>query len=1027
MDAKFCSICNINILKKNYSRHLKSPKHLENSQEPHVQVVPTISTEPTIQSNISTETIDPIESSISVRTRKTNKRNFINYNFENDDYIVRESEEALEGCFLTLRIELKKDINNIEILTKELPNILFDIFNNLLQQRRGLKVQAYLKGLFYNRHLDEIKERSIFSKNKEILIEENINNVIINLISQIKIKIDEWDNNEAYWQLRRILFIDFKLREYKPLRGSSYIPTPMNICLTKSIINIQNEDEKCFKYCILYGLFKNEINDHPERISHYKNLEKNYPNRLNFDGIEYPVKVNQIEKFCKQNNDISINVYYIGGNNTIFPYKTCTQGERKTNHMNLLLLQDNNKSHYVFINNLSRLISSQLSKKKNKKFICDRCLHYTSDEEKLNQHYEFCDYYQKHERALPILLKKEDNILKFKNLKNCVPVPLVYHSDFESVIRKTTEGTSKHELCSYSFYGLGQNEFYKNFQIYTGKSSNDTINHYINTLKDEAEQLDKELKHRLEEFKNHNLTVKEEIRFNEESKCHFCKLEFTDKDIKVRDHCHINGRFRGAAHQSCNSRVRTSLSIKVTFHNGSNYDFKMIVKKLYKVAKEIKAIPFTDEKFLTFTIKIPETRIKFTFIDSYRFLGASLDNLTNNFKDNESFKHTINHLKNKYPQLNKDDLNFIIRKGVFPYEYLDTFDKLNDTKLPNKRSFYSSIKGKHISHKDYDRAKRVYNLLNCKTLKDYLEAYLSIDVFLLTDIFEQFRQTTRKYYDLDPSHYYSSPGLSWDAMLKLTKVELELLTDPDILYFFMEGINGGLAFISKRYVKDNNKYMINFDKSQESSYIVPVDANNQYGCAMSKHLPCGKFQWCLSNEIQELQKKIMEIPDDNLKGYTLQVGLEYPKDLHDSHNNFPFFPEHKVIDSTMLSDYQKRLMDKQLGNTAKAPKLIASLEDKNKIVIDYRNLKQALKYGLRIKKIYKVLKYDQKTWLKPYIDMNTLLRQNAKSIFEQNFFKLMNNSVYGKTIENVMKRQDIKFLVERKKALSLISKINFKR
>jgi len=131
MDAKFCSICNINILKKNYSRHLKSPKHLENSQEPHVQVVPTISTEPTIQSNISTETIDPIESSISVRTRKTNKRNFINYNFENDDYIVRESEEALEGCFLTLRIELKKD-NNIEILTKELPNILFDIFNNLL-------------------------------------------------------------------------------------------------------------------------------------------------------------------------------------------------------------------------------------------------------------------------------------------------------------------------------------------------------------------------------------------------------------------------------------------------------------------------------------------------------------------------------------------------------------------------------------------------------------------------------------------------------------------------------------------------------------------------------------------------------------------------------------------------------------------------------------------------------------------------------------------------------------------------------
>jgi hypothetical protein len=433
--------------------------------------------------------------------------------------------------------------------------------------------------------------------------------------------------------------------------------------------------------------------------------------------------------------------------------------------MNLLLLQEGEKSHYVFIKNMSRLMLRQLNKDNNKKFICDRCLQYKSTEGKLNEHYEFCDYYQKHERALPILPEKEDNILKFKNLKNCVPVPLVYYSDFESVIRKTAEGTSKHELCFYSFYRLGQNEFYKNSQIYTGKSANDTINHYINTLKDETEKLDKELKHRLEEFKNHNLTVKEEKRFNEESKCHFCKMEFTDEDIKFRDHCHITGRFRGAAHRSCNLRVRTSLAIEVIFHNGSNYDFKMIVKKLYKVAKEIKAIPFTDEKFLTFTIKIPETRIKFTFIDSYRFLGASLESLTKSFTNIEIFKHTMNHFKNNYPQLNKEDLKFIITKGVFPYEYLDSFNKLNDTKLPKLRSFYSSIKGKHISYEDYDRAKRVYKLLNCKTLKDYLEAYLSIDVFLLTDIFETFRQTTRKY-DLDPAHYYSAPGLSWDAMLK---------------------------------------------------------------------------------------------------------------------------------------------------------------------------------------------------------------------------------------------------------------------
>jgi hypothetical protein len=249
----------------------------------------------------------------------------------------------------------------------------------------------------------------------------------------------------------------------------------------------------------------------------------------------------------------------------------------------------------------------------------------------------------------------------------------------------------------------------------------------------------------------------------------------------------------------------------------------MIVKKLYKVSKEINAILFTDEKFLTFSIKIPDNKIKFTFIDSYRFLGASLDNLANNFNI-ESFKHTINHLNNKYSHLNINDLNLIFRKGVFPYEYLDSFDKLNDTKLPNKRSFYSSIKGKHISQKNYNRAEKVFKLLGCNNLKDYLEVYLSIDVFLLTDIFEHFRKVAKKYYDLDPAHYYSAPGLSWDAMSKMTKVELELLTDPDMLYFFMEGITGGLSFINKRYVKANNKYMSTFDKNKESSFIIPLDA-----------------------------------------------------------------------------------------------------------------------------------------------------------------------------------------------------------
>jgi hypothetical protein len=226
----------------------------------------------------------------------------------------------------------------------------------------------------------------------------------------------------------------------------------------------------------------------------------------------------------------------------------------------------------------------------------------------------------------------------------------------------------------------------------------------------------------------------------------------------------------------------------------------------------------------------------------------------------------------------------------------------------------------------------------------------------------------------------------------------------------------------KRYVEANNKYMINYDPTKESSYLVPVDANNLYGDAMSFKLPYKSFKWCSTEEIRYLEEQLHEISDDNNIGYTLKVSLDYPKELHDKHNDYSFFPIHKDIKNEDLSPYQKKLR-----KITKSRKLVTSLENKEGLICDYRTLKQAIQYGLKLNKIECVIKYEQKDWLKPYIDLNTKLRQDGTSDFEKDFFKLMNNSVYGKTIENVLKRQDIKFCCERKKALRYVKKINFKR
>ena len=233
--------------------------------------------------------------------------------------------------------------------------------------------------------------------------------------------------------------------------------------------------------------------------------------------------------------------------------------------------------------------------------------------------------------------------------------------------------------------------------------------------------------------------------------------------------------------------------------------------------------------------------------------------------------------------------------------------------------------------------------------------------------------------ELDPAHFLSLPGLAWQACLKKTNVKLELLTDYDMLLMVEEGIRGGICHSIHRYAKANNKYMKLYDKNEESSYIQYLDANNLYGWAMSQKLPVNDFKWI--NNVSKINEKLIKNYDeDSDKGYIFEVDVNYPKRLHDLHSDLPFLPERMKID--------------------KCKKLVCNLH--------IRSLKQSLHYGLKLEKIYRVIEFSQKSWLKPYIDMNTELRKVAKNDFEKDFFKLMNNAVFGKTMENVRKHRDIK-------------------
>ncbi|XP_058790457.1 uncharacterized protein LOC131663808 [Phymastichus coffea] len=488
-----------------------------------------------------------------------------------------------------------------------------------------------------------------------------------------------------------------------------------------------------------------------------------------------------------------------------------------------------------------------------------------------------------------------------------------------------------------------------------------------------------------------DLSFINERTFQTARRCHICNQYFQDNQKRVRDHCHLTGKFRGAAHNHCNLNYKNAAFIPVVFHNFTGYDSHFIITEIATNSEfegKISVLAENKERYISFTKEVANSRISFRFIDSFRFMPTSLDKLAYYLPQLDIVQREFQ--KDNYTL---EEINLLKRKGVFPYEYIENLDRLTETELPSIEKFHSQLTDSDIPTEEYKHAQNVWNIFGSIWKKIdlgmYSDLYLKTDVLLLADIFENFRSTCKNAYDLDPAHYYTTPGLTWDAMLKYTNMKLELLTDIDMVLFIQKGIRGGISQCCNRFSKANNKYMgEEFNKDEPNKFLMYYDVNNLYGWAMTQSLPFEGFKWVSNVDMSNF----FNISDDSDVGYILEVDLEYPQELHDEHKDLPLCPEHT----------------KPPGSKQK--KLLTTLYDKERYVIHYRALKQALKYGLKLKKIYRALEFKQKQWLKPYVDLNTEKRKQAKNEFEKLFYKLMINAVYGKTMEDERKRKDVKLI-----------------
>ena len=748
-------------------------------------------------------------------------------------------------------------------------------------------------------------------------------------------------------------------------------------------------------------------------------------------------------------------------------YPLVVTKEERARHVNLLLTEKNDVHHYSGIINFSRLVRSQYTKDRRTYHFCYSCLqgfpspsHASGAREEcapLIEHQKYCKQHSPQRVSYPI--EGKNDTLSFTSIHKQLKQPFIIYADFESILVPTSTKSVKtgiatdqppppdlitkaekklweknnnkefkyedHKAISY-FYKvvsiLDEEDKDLDVPAYVGE---DAATHLLDSLNNTARIIfDKYIKTPAPM----TITEDEEEQFKNSTKCHICgeNLEIPidhchrkDEDTcnlcvdpnnyAVRDHCHISSRYRGPAHNKCNLNYRInpkSWKIDVVFHNLRGYDSKFIINAVQERHGSVSIVPNSSEKFASFTVG------RLRFIDSFQFSSKSLDACAKSMNDND-----FRYVKEEFGD---DTFRLMTKKGIFPYNHLDDIKKLDpglNTSFPAREIFNNKLNDEEVTDKDYEHGKEVWNTFNCKNLRDYHDLYLKTDVLILADFFEKLRNTCLENYNLDPAHYISAPGMAWDAALKMSGVKLELFRTPEMYTFIERALRGGISQISKRYIKANNPKCPDFDPTLPTVFLLLLDANNLYGWAMSQFLPTHDFRWLKEHEIQALD--ILNVAADSNIGYICEVDLEYGDHLHQSHNDYPLAPESLTVTGEMLSPFQQKRYPANIKRASQ--KLCPNLYDKERYVVHYRNLQFYVKHGLKIKKIHKVLSFQQSPWLKTYIDFNTRCRANAASEFEKDFYKLGNNAVFGKSQENLRNRMNVDLLARKDLCLKRVA------
>lgn len=852
--------------------------------------------------------------------------------------------------------------------------------------------------------------------------------------------------------------------------GGTFVELPLWIRHKNACINIQNLDDRCLEYCVEVAFTLRE-HPHLRNLHRYSRwMHKGRVPYLDWDEVDKRLPVydlcRSIEKMAVlQGKPIRLYVFGYGREPTDPEEGASEEQKRKEEEESIYILyhsmhqqeyqdalsvhllltpppKEEPKGHFVFIKNLNAL----MNRSGEHQHYCVNCLRGFRKSQSLQEHQESFGCFR-HDACKVELPPLSESVAKFDKLRALNPHPFVLYCDFECLISPDARDEhlsvrykERHVPCGFGITPISRCPDYQPMMVTWRPPSSEPLltPEGVSVV---AEMCVQQIKYMTSQFckwfaKNGSDFP---IPAVDEDTCRYCEQPMHTHDADV---CHRRFSFKDA-----NGQLSRNYRIPVYFHNLSGYDGHLILQALRKeiADKTIECICQSGEDLLTFHFG------KCQFMDSLAMLRSSLSALVelqiNRPSDgswpalsvlHESFpiytRHfpSLCHLAQVTPT---DDLyRLLLGKGVYPYEYMDTMQRMEETCLPSRESFFSRLRNETVSPDEYEHAQTVWREMQIDTMGAYHDLYLKMDCLLLADVYEQFRNRSIQEFKIDPAHYLSLPGLARDSAFRMIPREYLLptperyeqpgpfhpasgkgialfdATEIDKYLFCESAVRGGICMLPGRFARASPEHQLAY-----------VDANSLYPNAMCEPLPYGEYEWY--EPFRDLFPTGCEDPADVLRlwreeidgydhqrsthGMLFEIDYEFPPSTHDFLKDYPPAPARRSLQWEQLSPFSQSYYNEHKLSLDDTEKLICSLLPGTRYIVHVRNLQLYLKLGMVLKKVHRVFRFAHSRWLQTFIQYCAMRRSKATTEFDKEFWKFLMNTVFGKFIENVRKFREV--------------------